>query len=122
MALCVRCRRGTFLEEGTVPGEDGIAENRDEEAGEAEKAAEGEAGGGTGAAGGDEGDAEHGSEHDAEEEGENGGPEAEEGGDHGEHLDVAEAEAVALAEGFVGPADEQEDEARLRRQRRGGRR
>ena len=36
-------------------------------------------------------------------------PEAEEGGDHGDEFDVAEAEAFAVAEGLVGEADEEQD-------------
>ncbi len=49
-------------------------------------------------------------DQDSDEEGEDRWPEAEKGGDHGEEFYVAHAHAFAVAERFVEPADDQEDE------------
>ena len=48
---------------------------------------------------------------DSDEESENRRPEAEEGGDHGEQFDVAEAQAFAVAKSLIDPADDQEQHA-----------
>ena len=99
-----------LAEEGEVPGEELGAEEGGGQASEGEEAAEGEAGFAVGAATEEhESDGVERAGQHSEKEREQSGAQTEEGGDHGQHLHIAEAHAVTMAQKAVEGADDPEE-------------
>ena len=103
--LCSKAGRGDLPEKAGVPGDDAGAEKSGEQAGNAKEAAEGQARLAGGLAADVENDAVKSRKQRADEQSEERGGEAEESGNHGQEFDVAEAEALPVANGLVGPAN-----------------